>query len=56
MSENMGDELCTHLSAIMQTTGDGTPVLFCPACGRNIWIGRAPQVEDAAPANMKAER
>lgn len=27
--------ICTHDNATITATGDGTPVLFCPDCGRN---------------------
>lgn len=36
---------CHHQRAILQQTGDGTPVEFCPDCGRNEIVGSAPKPE-----------
>lgn len=36
---------CHHQHAILQQTGDGTPVEFCPDCGRNEIVGSAPKPE-----------
>jgi hypothetical protein len=33
-------EQCQHLGALRQYTGDGTPVDFCPHCGRNKLAGQ----------------
>lgn len=35
-------EHCLHTHTVPMTTGDGTPVEFCPACGRNEVAGSAP--------------
>lgn len=33
---------CTHCKAKTQYTGDGTPIEYCPDCGRNEVAGSAP--------------
>jgi hypothetical protein len=30
---------CLHLDTVVQYTGDGTPVEFCPECGKNVFVG-----------------
>lgn len=40
---------CKHLKTTIIHTGDGTPVEFCPDCGRNIWTGQAPRTDYEPP-------
>lgn len=42
---------CAHAKPILQHTGDGTPVEFCPDCGRNEVAGRAHEGGDAPAAD-----
>lgn len=48
------EEACSHPKTVLHHTGDGTPVEFCPDCGRNVAIGNPPAKEGTTDANDHA--